>query len=373
MNGINATLLTLMNRVLSVISQFGRVAAQQINHESVPLSAKLAPEGRIMADLRITGVSNNQLELQAPDGGRHYLEISDDLLKAMKSRPTSLPKNLSVREIQTEIRLGTSIEELVARTGADEDHISKYAAPIITELNHIVTLARNVRLSLTSDRFTDPNQIEFGTVMDERLQVNKATNATWSSRKSVEGEWLVCVKFSLQGTSGTATWSFEPKNFILVPENQSALQLSNATPLTIGESARLPKQEQQYHPTNSIVPVETQDEPTIQTSGLTIVPELVEIETIESEDSAEVISIVESETRATFHVVDNQFQEFQVEEIEQTQEPVIFEEVIEGVVEVLEPEPVQEPQNEEPYTPAKNQSTSRWAEVLFGAKEEDED
>jgi hypothetical protein len=177
----------------------------KINQESVLLSAKLAAEGMIMADLRITGVSNNQLELQAPDGSRHYLEISDDLLKAMKSRPTSLPKNLSVREIQTEIRLGTSIEELVARTGADEDHISKYAAPIITELNHIVTLARNIRLSLASDRFTDPNQIEFGTVMDDRLQLNKATNATWSSRKSVEGEWLVSVKFSLEGTSGTAT------------------------------------------------------------------------------------------------------------------------------------------------------------------------
>ena len=345
----------------------------KINHESALLSAKLAAEGMIMADLRITGVSNNQLELQAPDGSRHYLEISDDLLKAMKSRPTSLPKNLSVREIQTEIRLGTSIEELVARTGADEDHISKYAAPIITELNHIVTLARNIRLSLASDRFTDPNQIEFGTVMDERLQLNKATNATWSSRKSVEGEWLVSVKFSLEGTSGTATWSFEPKNFILVPENQSALQLSNAIPLTTGEAGIPPKQEQQSHPTNSIVPVETQEEPTNQTSGLTIVPELVEIETIENENSTEVISIVDSETRATFHVVEDQFQEFLVEEIEQTQEAELFEEVIEDVVEVLKPEPVPEPKIEEPYSPAKNQSTSRWAEVLFGAKEEDED
>jgi len=144
-------------------------------------SAKLAAEGIRMADLRITGVTNNQLELQAPDGTRHYLEISDDLLKAMKSRPTSRPNNLTVRDIQTEIRLGTSVAELVARTGADEDYVSKYAAPIITELNHIVTLARNVRLSLASDRFTDPTQIEFGSVMDDRLASNRATKSKWSS------------------------------------------------------------------------------------------------------------------------------------------------------------------------------------------------
>jgi hypothetical protein len=133
----------------------------------------------IMADLRITGVTNNQLELQAPDGTRHYLEISADLLKAMKTRSAELPPTLTPREIQAEIRLGTSVAELVARTGADEDQVAKYAAPIITELKHIVTLARNIRLSLAGDRFTDPTQIEFGTVMDERLATNGATDVAW--------------------------------------------------------------------------------------------------------------------------------------------------------------------------------------------------
>lgn len=326
-----------------------------------------------MADLRITGVTNNQLELQAPDGSRHYLEISDDLLKAMKSRPTSIPNNLSVREIQTEIRLGTSIEELVARTGADEDHISKYAAPIVTELNHIVALARNIRLSLAGDRFSDPTQIEFGAVMDERLQVNRATNSKWSSRKSVEGEWLVTVRFTLEGNPGSATWSFDPKNLLLVPENQSALQLSNSTPLTANESVRLPKPEQQSHPTNLIVPIAIQEEPTTQTSGLTIVPELVEIETIEEENKTEILSVVETETRATFHVVEDEVEESQIEDIEDVEQQELFEEAIEEVVKVEELEPIEEPKSEEPHSPAKSQSTSRWAEVLFGSKDEDEE
>ncbi len=343
-----------------------------------------------MADLRITGVTNNQLELQAPDGTRHYLEISDDLLKAMKSRSTSLPKNLTPRDIQTEIRLGVSIEELVARTGADEDHVAKYAAPIITELNHIVTLARNIRLSLATERFIDPTQIEFGTVIDDRLQNNKATETKWSSRKSAEGEWLVSVSYMLSGTAGVATWTFDPKNLLLVPENQSALQLSNAVPLTSAEAPRAAQAEQPVHPTTILPAFAAVEEQPAQTSSLSIVPELVEIEEVESATRTEIISIVETETRTTFHVVENQSDsELEVKLQEFTQQEPQLEQAIE---EFSAQEPVPEESfdtehdeqhenpvsqitqtKEEPYTPAKNQSTSRWAEVLFGSKTEDED
>jgi hypothetical protein len=345
----------------------------KINQVSSLFGAKLAAEGIIMADLRITGVTNNQLELQAPDGTRHYLEISDDLLKAMKSRPTSRPNNLTVRDIQTEIRLGTSVAELVARTGADEDFISKYAAPIITELNHIVTLARNIRLSLAGDRFTDTAQIEFGTVMDDRLSSNGATNIKWGSRKSAEGEWLVSVGFTLGGAAGVATWSFDPKNLHLVPENQSALQLSNASTLTIGDAPALVRPEQPAHPTNFVAPIEIIEEAPTPTASLSVVPELIEEESTEPETRTEVITVVESETRTTFHVVEDQIEETPVVEDEQIQETELFEEVVEEVIEVVEPEPVQETKPEEPYAPTKNQSTSRWAEVLFGSKDEDED
>jgi hypothetical protein len=348
-----------------------------MNHASEPTSAKLAAEGIIMADLRITGVTNNQLELQAPDGTRHYLEISDDLLKAMKSRPTSLPKNLTPRDIQTEIRLGVSIEELVARTGADEDHVSKYAAPIITELNHIVTLARNIRLSLAAERFIDPTQIEFGTVIDDRLQANQATSIKWSSRKSVEGAWLVSVDYVVAGDVGVATWTFDPKNLLLVPENQSAIQLSNAAPLTSPEKHRSFQADQPVHPTTILPAFAAVEEGSTQTTGLSIVPEFVEVETIETETRTEVISIVETETRTTFHVVEEHIeenhQEFLIEELQEAvEEPATF---VETQVEETQDEPEAAPDraNEEPYTPTKNQSTSRWAEVLFGSKTEDED
>lgn len=332
-----------------------------------------------MADLRITGVSNNQLELQAPDGTRHYLEISPDLLKAMKSRPAELPPTLTPREIQAEIRLGTSVAELVAKTGADEDQVAKYAAPILTELKHIVTLARNIRLSLVGDRFTDPTQIEFGTVMDERLASNGATDISWVSKKTVEGVWMVSAEYKIHNEQGVATWSFEPKSLHLVPENQSALLLSNASPLSLIDSSKNVRSEQVNHPTVSAAQVEpVQEEPTTQTTGLSVVPELID-EVQSEENQTEVITVIETETRASFHVVDDVEEEFESQEIytQETEDPI--EEVIEEEVRETEPvaeeEPVVAPivEEEKPQAPTPPiQSTSRWAEVLFGSKDEED-
>jgi hypothetical protein len=335
-----------------------------------------------MADLRITGVTNNQLELQAPDGTRHYLEISDDLLKAMKSRPASLPAALTPREIQAEIRLGTSVQELVAKTGADEDQVAKYAAPILTELRHIVTLARNIRLSLAGDRFTEPTQIEFGAVMDERLSSNKATNSNWFARKTVEGVWLVSVEYVLGTVKGIATWSFDPKNLFLVPENQSALLLSNASPLSLAETKSVPT-EQALHPTVIATQPESLEEVKTPTASLSVVPELEEVAT-----ETEVISVVEMETRSVFHVVEDVVEEsehyefeaidedhYQSEsfaEVESEAEQAFQQEA--DTVEEVKLEPVQEAAAESASVEApKVQSTSRWAEVLFGSKDYEED
>jgi hypothetical protein len=333
----------------------------------------------IMADLRITGVTNNQLELQAPDGTRHYLEISPDLVKAIKSKPSDLPSSLTPREIQAEIRLGTTVAELIARTGADEDQVAKFAAPIITELKHIVTLARNIRLSLAGDRFTDPTQIEFGTVMDERLANNRATDVRWVSKKSVEGVWLVSAVYLLNSEPGIATWSFDPKNLFLVPENQSALLLSNASPLSLAETKPV-KPEQVMHPTVTATQVEPEIEISTPTAGLTIVPELTEIETTETH--TEIITVVETETRTTFHVVEDLhthseedivFVHEHEEPVEEIQEdPIDTTEKFEAV-EPIEPT-VQEPEIQEVVSEQpKPQSTSRWAEVLFGTKDDEDE
>jgi len=326
-----------------------------------------------MADLRITGVSNNQLELQAPDGSRHYLEISDDLLKALKSRQSTLPVTISPREIQQEIRLGATVADIIKASGADEDLIAKFAAPIIAELNHVVNLARNVRLSLAGDRFTDPTQVEFGVVMDERLAQNGAKSTNWSSKKSIEGDWLVSVGFDLPDGSGIATWSFDPKQLFLVPENETALQLSNGLPITSSSNkVRNLEPESTTSFVAPVIEVEELVEELTQTSGLTVVPEIIEEQ--ESFDEAE--EEIEVITRNVFHVVEDSHDEAEDEYFDEPLGEGLFETPTEVQEEVLLTEEIalviEEPAQPAEESSAKPQTTSRWAEVLFGTKDEEE-
>jgi len=326
-----------------------------------------------MADLRITGVSNNQLELQAPDGSRHYLEISDDLLKALKTRQSTLPVTISPREIQQEIRLGATVADIIKSSGADEDLIAKFAAPIIAELNHVVNLARNVRLSLAGDRFTDPTQVEFGVVMDERLAQNGAKSTNWSSKKSIEGDWLVSVGFELPEGSGIATWSFDPKQLFLVPENETALQLSNGLPITSSSNkVRNLEPESTTSFVAPVIEVEELVEVLTQTSGLTVVPEIIEEE--ESFDEAE--EEIEVITRNVFHVVEDSHDEAEDEYFDEPLGEELFETPTEVQEEVLLTEEIalviEEPAQPAEESSAKPQTTSRWAEVLFGTKDEEE-
>jgi len=309
-----------------------------------------------MADLRVTGVSNNHLELQAPDGVKHSLAISEDLLKALKTREVQLPKSVTPRDIQQLVRLGASVEEVVNQTGADSELVARFAKPIIAELNHVVNLARNVRLSLAGDRFADNNPIEFGVVMDERLSNNGAKNILWSALKTNEGEWLVSVSFETAQGLGKATWAFEPKQLFLAPENEAALQLSNGGPVAVVQKPVV------THPVLIEEPeVVVEIKPV--TANLTVVPEPVEpfeeLEFFEEEGPAPVQLRVIQDEEPVVEVVEV------IDIIEEVVDPVTQTvEVVTEHIEVI---------SEEPRSSSKPQASSGWAEVLFGSREDEEE
>jgi hypothetical protein len=341
-----------------------------------------------MTDLRIVGVSMSQLELEGSDGAKHTLEISEDLLKALKSRkPSESTSSLTPREIQEQIRHGKTIEQLLVTNPSDEDAIRKFGAPIVSELSHVVSLARNVRLNLATDRFADPANIEFGLVMDDRLATNKATDLSWTARKSTDGQWLVTVRFTLGPDAAHATWSFNAKQLLLTPENQTAIQLSNGMPLNQGN-----RQAESSHPTNQpssnfIHPV-TEPEPVLEAAApLSLVPEIVveavtEVIPIQEETSSRpLLRIIDEEPENIFtsnyldEPLEDNIEEHLPEpilQVEESPEEAIVEDepIIEDIFlndAVEEDSTIQEPAQPKP------QSTSRWAEVLFGEKADEEE
>jgi hypothetical protein len=307
-----------------------------------------------MADLRVTGVSNNNLELQAPDGSKHTLAISEDLLKALKTREVQLPKSVTPRDIQQLVRLGATVDQVVDQTGADLELVTRFAKPIIAELNHVVNLARNVRLSLAGDRFADNNPIEFGVVMDERLSNNGAKNVSWSACKTNEGEWLVSVSFETSTGEGKATWAFEPKQLFLAPENEAALQLSNGGPVAVQT-----KSAAQSHPVMSeTIPEVVEEKPV--TANLTIVPEPVK--------TYEEPAFFEEEEP----IAPVQLRAIPDEPETEAIEVITVTEVVE-VVSTTEEEQTDVAEEEVEAPAVKPQASSGWAEVLFGSRDDEEE
>ncbi|MEI8231854.1 MAG: septation protein SepH [Actinomycetes bacterium] len=329
-----------------------------------------------MADLRITGVTATHLELQTQDGSKHTLEVTEDLLKALKSRqPSTASQALTPREIQEQLRLGVTIEQMLVSNPSDEDAIRKFGAPIVSELNHVVNLARNVRLNLATDRFADPAHIEFGLVMDDRLRANGADILNWSSRKSEEGQWLVSVDFKITGTAGTATWSFNSKLLLLTPENQTAIQLSNGMTLNMSRNSEVSASSKPDVANSFVHPVNETVESSNTPTSLSVVPEIVE------QANTEVLQVHEdTSSKPLLRVMPEEpesiFESSYLDEPLGTAEEFSSEEALVSVDDIVEPVEVVVVENntaEDIPQSSPPQSTSRWAEVLFGSKHEDEE
>jgi hypothetical protein len=154
------------------------------------------------------------------------------------------------------------------------------------------------------------------------------------------------------------------------------MQLSNALPLTTVEGFK-PQKTINNHQQIVIpdLPLESEQpiDPT-PTLGLSIVPELVEVETVEIESRTEFTTTFETETRTTFHIVEDVPQEQELvpavedepeypEEVPNSEQDTWLEET---------PSVTEEPSTVEESPAPKTQSTSRWAEVLFGTKDDED-
>ena len=347
-----------------------------------------------MSDLRLVGVSNGFLDLVADDGTKHRLVIDSALESAARSRSDSaLRGNLSPREIQARIRAGSTVAEVAAATGETVEAIDKYAAPIVAELEHVISMAKAVRLTFAAERFSDAVQVSFGNVMQERIELAGGRDFAWRAKRNSSSDFEVSIEYELVGKRLVASWSFDPKRIFLSPQNEAAIQLSNGAPLTSNEPAKLrpvaevitlqakpeakaeAKQEAKAEAKPaSQHPAERTPEPESK-PALKAVPDLEDSADIADDDFVDEIAFVENqalvedvvihETTGMHLVVESASESGQSTELieiietEQTiEEPVIEEPVIEEIT-VEE----QSPAEEKPKT-----TRGSWDEVLFGSK-----
>jgi hypothetical protein len=182
-----------------------------------------------MDDIRLFETDGDYLVLEAQDGQKFRLLIDDTVRSSVKREKLQQLDSVSItpREIQEEIRNGASIDQLIKESGATFEFIEKFAAPVIAELEHIVSSALSVRLTIAGDRYNDSTQIEFGEIISGRLVTSGAEGIGWVAKKIEPNSWHIVANYSLNGVAGSATWSFDPRRLTLSPESETAVTLSS--------------------------------------------------------------------------------------------------------------------------------------------------
>lgn len=182
-----------------------------------------------MKDIRFLGSDGDFLLLEDSEGQKFRLLLDQPVRSAVRNEaPQMLDQpRLSPREIQEEIRVGRSIEEIVQASGAPVDYVMKFAQPVLDELNHAVLNALTVRLEVPGDRFTNPSTREFGEIIKARLAASGAGIEKWSAMKAPEQGFYIYCEYELAGRQTKATWLYDPKRLALIPENEAAISLSS--------------------------------------------------------------------------------------------------------------------------------------------------
>ena len=180
-----------------------------------------------MSDLRLIGSEDGYVLFESLDGTKHRA-LADDALKSAlrKASAQDTSSYVSPREIQERIRNGETVAQICDDTSSPEDYVSKFAKPVLDELEHMIESAKAVRLIVPGDRFNDEGQIEFGDLISTRLEQANAVDVIWSVRRSGATTWDVTVGYTIGTNSGLALWAFDPRKVLLTPENEAASGLS---------------------------------------------------------------------------------------------------------------------------------------------------
>ena len=282
-----------------------------------------------MRDLRFHSSDGSSLVLETPDGEKVRLIVDESIRSAIKQAHGPSHNNLvSPREIQDAVREGSSIDEIVASSGADYEYVAKFAAPVLDELQHMIETALSVRIETGSDRFNEPQFQEFGDFVRDRSRAYGDTDIKWSAFRESPLTWRITATFS---NSGVATWSFDPRKFTLSPENELAVAIANA--ISNGDS-----------PIPKLAPIPQVAPPIIDSPS----------------ESTTLLDAFRKRREAA------------AEAVEFVEEPAVEPEPEVALVEELDVV-TEEPTPEEPTaTPKKGRAPMpSWDEIVFGAKNDD--
>lgn len=142
---------------------------------------------------------------------------------------------LSPRDIQTRIRTGESLADVVAGSGMDAERIERFAAPVLAEREHLALTALG---SSVRRRGEASGHRPLRSVVAERLlgQGVDADDVRWDAWKRDDNQWQLSADYELQGESRHAQFRFDPQGRFSVAEDDDARWLAGEAPSPVAAS-----------------------------------------------------------------------------------------------------------------------------------------
>jgi len=136
---------------------------------------------------------------------------------------------LSPRDIQTRIRSGESLEDLVAGSGMEAERIERFAAPVLAEREHLALTALG---SSVRRRGEASGHRPLRSVVAERLQGQglDGDDVRWDAWKVADSQWQLSADYELEGEPRHAEFRFDAQGRFSVAEDDEARWLAGEAP-----------------------------------------------------------------------------------------------------------------------------------------------
>jgi hypothetical protein len=211
-------------RLVSSVGELARLAGL-LDGASGPGAG--APEASLPAD----GAARLEAEDHSPAApGRSAGRPRSPALPVPHGVPRSA---LSPREMQARLRQGSSVADVAAAAGVDEEWVERFAAPVLAEQARVVARAQE---AVFAKRRVGVSVVPLGqavrTVLAERgvFLPDDVFDAGWSAFHAFGSRWVVSFQYRSRGRTRVAEWDFDLGAGELRARNRVASELSYVGP-----------------------------------------------------------------------------------------------------------------------------------------------
>jgi hypothetical protein len=181
-------------------------------------------------DLRLVGRSEDgqHLDLQDSVGNKFSLRIGDTLRATVNQpRLTSVAPiddrpTYSVKDIQSRLRAGESMDAISRTTDWPLEKIEKFSGPILQERAYIIAQALKTPLKRDSQSalLKDAMESQLGTHGVNLEEVE------WNTHRRHDGHWVITLYYPSNDGIKEANWIFDAARGVLVSDDDSAKWIS---------------------------------------------------------------------------------------------------------------------------------------------------